>query len=182
MPPSELSDERIHVVLVGMMGSGKSTAGRVLAERAGMAFVDADVEIERVAGRSLRDIFETDGERAFRLVESEVLRALLARVSPTVIAAGGGMVLSAENRAAAGGRAVVVWLRAEPETLIERVAARIDPNGHRPLLDDDAAGQIRQMVELRRPMYADAADMIIDIDGLTAEQVADAVLVDGAVR
>ena len=167
---------RPHVVLVGMMGSGKSTSGRVLATRLGYAFADADTEIERCAGRTIRAIFADDGEPAFRRIEADVLAALLARSEPTVIAAGGGAVLAAANRSVARQRGLVVWLRAEPATLIERVVTRTDRTNVRPLLDDDPAAEIERLVAERDACYADAADLVVDVDGLSADAVADSIV------
>jgi shikimate kinase len=167
---------RPHVVLVGMMGSGKSTSGRVLATRLGFAFADADVEIERTAGRTIRAIFADDGEATFRQIEAEVLAALLARAEPTVIAAGGGAVLALANRTLARQRGLVVWLRAEPATLIERVATRTDRANVRPLLDEDPASKIERLVAERRASYEDAADLVVDVDALSPNAVADSIM------
>jgi len=167
---------RPHVVLVGMMGSGKSTSGRVLAARLGFAFADADAEIEHATGRTVRAIFGDDGEPVFRRIEANVLASLLARSEPTVIAAGGGAVLAPANRSLARQRGLVVWLRAEPATLIERVVTRTDRANVRPLLDEDPATTIERLVAERRTCYEDAADLVIDVDGLTPDAVADSIM------
>src|SRR5262245_1009332 len=120
-----------HIVLVGLMGSGKSTVARALAQRLHRPVVDSDAEIEAKTGRTVREIFATDGEAAFRALETESLQAALDSDEPSVIAAAGGVVLSATNRAALrAADARVVWLRAEPELLVARVAG----GDHRPLL------------------------------------------------
>jgi shikimate kinase len=148
-----------HVVLIGMMGTGKTTIGRLLAERLGRPLVDSDAMIERQTGRTVREIFEADGEPAFRVLETAALVEALAAPTPLVIAAAGGVVLSAENRAVLrGADAVVVWLRAEPAVLAGRVGAA----DHRPLLDHDPEGSLRRLLEARAPLYAEVADVVVD--------------------
>jgi shikimate kinase len=162
-----------HVVLVGLMGSGKSTVARILAERLGRRLIDTDTVIEQRTGRTVRDIFAADGEGAFRALEAEVLVQSLAEPEPAVIAAAGGVVLRSENRAAlADSGARVVWLSADPATLVERVRG----GGHRPLLDDDAAGTLQRMHTDREPLYREVAHLIVRVDGRSAADVAEAVL------
>lgn len=166
-------DRTQHVVLVGMMGVGKSTVARVLAIRLGREVFDTDAVIERRTGRNVREIFATDGEPAFRALESEVLAEALASETPLVIAAAGGAVLSAENRAVlkrSGAR--VVWLCADPATLVERVKG----SGHRPLLDADPAGTLQQMKVEREPLYREVADAIVLVDHRSVSDVVEAVL------
>lgn len=162
-----------HIVLVGMMGSGKTTIGRMLASRLGRPLLDSDEIIERREGRTVRDIFANDGEEAFRSIESEVLIESLATDGPAIIAAAGGVVLRPENRAAlksSGAR--VVWLRADPRVLANRVKG----GGHRPLLDDDPAGTLSRMYEQREPLYREVADAIVTVDGRSVVDVVEAVL------
>lgn len=162
-----------HLVLVGMMGSGKSTVARLVAQRLGRRVVDSDAVIEARTGRTVREIFAEDGEPAFRALESQVLAEALADCEPAVIAAAGGVVLDPANRAAlrrSGAR--VVWLSAEPTTL----AARVVQGGHRPLLDDDPLGTLQQMHVDREPLYREVADAIVSVDHRTAVEVAEAVL------
>jgi len=162
-----------HLVLVGLMGSGKSTVARILAERLGRRLVDTDAVIEERAGRTVREIFAADGEDAFRSLETEVLVHSLAEVDPLVIAAAGGVVLRAENRAAlVASAARVVWLSADPSTLVERVRG----GGHRPLLDSDPAGTLQRMHADREALYREVADVIVRVDGRSATEVAEAVL------
>ena len=162
-----------HLVLVGMMGVGKSTVARIVAERLSRSVVDSDSVIETRTGRTVREIFSADGEAAFRALESDVLLEALADPVPTVIAAAGGVVLSATNRAALNAaNARVVWLSADPATLVERVRG----GGHRPLLDDDPAATLQRMFEQREPLYREVADMIVRVDDRSAVDVAEAVL------
>ena len=177
MPPCEPGARR-HLVLVGMMGAGKTTVGRRAAQRLGWRFVDADAAIERRAGCTVREVFARDGEPAFRDLESAVLADLLAAEEPAVIACGGGAVLREANREAARARAEVVWLRARPETLATRLARQA---GTRPLLDGDLPAKVARLVAERRPAYAAAAHHVIDVDELTAEQTVTA-LAELAVR
>ena len=167
-----------HLVLVGMMGAGKTTIGRRAAQRLGWPFVDADAAIEARAGCTVREVFTRQGEPAFRDLEAAVLGDLLADDERTVIAFGGGAVLREQTRTAARARAEVVWLRARPETLLARLGARAET---RPLLDGDVAGSVRRLAADRQPAYAAAAHYVIDVDELSAEQAVTA-LAELAVR
>jgi len=162
-----------HLVLVGMMGSGKSTVARQAAERLGRRVVDSDAVIEAQTGRTVREIFAAEGEPAFRELESNVLLAALSDPEPLVIAAAGGVVLSAENRSALkAASARVVWLCADPETLVERVRG----GGHRPLLDGDPAGTLQRMFDARAPLYKEVADAVVLVDRRSVAEVVEAVL------
>lgn len=140
------------VVMVGMMGAGKSAIGRRLAHRLGVPFVDADAEIERAAGATIADIFEKHGEAAFRDGERRVIARLLD--GPVgVLATGGGAFMDAETRARIKSRAITVWLKADLETLMERVSRR----GHRPLLrNGDPREVLTRLMAQRDPVYAEA--------------------------
>ncbi len=155
------------IVLVGMMGAGKTTVGQALARQRGWDFVDSDAQIEARTGRTVAEIWTTEGEPAFRRIESSVLAAALAHERPAVVAAAGGVVLDAANRAALGRAGPVVWLRARPETL----TARVGSGNHRPLLDDDPSGVLARLVVDRAELYAQVADITIDIDELDSDEI-----------
>lgn len=150
------------VVLVGLMGSGKTTVGRRVAKLLSRDFIDADEALEEATGRTIADIFASDGEDAFRAVELEVLDALLERPVPAVIAAGGGVVVREQARERLGRDDVtVVWLDAAPAFL----ASRIETKAHRPLLAGDEPPRVvlERLDELRRPLYAEVADIVVDV-------------------
>ena len=163
----------LHLVLVGLTGSGKTTVGRVAAERLHRRFIDTDAAIEARTGRSVRAIFAEDGEPAFRDLETEVLRDSLAETEPVVIAAAGGVVVRDENRrllSAAAAR--VVWLCADPVVVADRVRS----GGHRPLLDEDPDAKLRSMWAVREPLYREVADAIVGVEGRSIAEVVEAVL------
>jgi shikimate kinase len=155
------------VVLVGMMGSGKSTIGMRLAQRIGLRFVDADVEIERAARMSIPDIFASRGEAEFRAGERRVIARLLGQ-GPQVVATGGGAFMSAETREKIAVQGVSVWLRADPDTLLRRVRKR----ANRPLLQtEDPEGTLRRLLVEREPVYA-----LADIEVTSREEPHDIVV------
>ena len=140
------------IVLVGLMGSGKSTIGRRLASRLNMRFADADDEIERAAGMTISEIFGRFGEAHFRDGERRVIARLLAG-PPLILATGGGAFMNDETRALIQADSVSIWLDADIPTLVERVARR----NHRPLLKDRDPGQVlRELAAVRNPIYAEA--------------------------
>jgi shikimate kinase len=155
------------VVLVGMMGAGKTTIGRRLARTLGRPFIDSDQQIEARTGRTVKEIFEADGEPAFRILEAEALADALATTSPSVIAAAGGTVLSETNRARMGEAGMVVWLRADPSVLAERVRSGV----HRPLLAEDPAATLVRLDVERRDLYEDVADHVVDTTGRDPDAV-----------
>jgi shikimate kinase len=165
--------EDAHVVLIGMMGSGKTTVGRRLAAELGRPLVDSDAQVEARTGRTVREIFESDGEAAYRVLEREALVDALAEAEPSVVAAAGGVVLDPGNRAVLRAAGTVVWLRARPEVLARRVSAGRD---HRPLLGDDPLAALRRLDAERHPLYEEVADLVVDVDDLSTGQVVTAVL------
>ena len=157
--------------LVGMMGSGKTSTGRPLAEQLGYGFVDADAVIEQAAGCSIPEIFERDGEAGFRSLESQVLSAISQRHS-LVVATGGGVVTQQENWGLLHS-GIVIWLDVVPEQLIQRLRA---DNTVRPLLQtDDPEAALNALLNQRRPLYAEA-DLTVVINKEPPETVADGIL------
>lgn len=150
-----------------MMGAGKTTLGRRLARKLGRPFLDSDQQIESRTGRSVREIFEAEGEPVFRAIEADVLGEALDTVAPSVIAAAGGTVLSEANRERMRDAGTVVWLRADPDVLAERVRNGV----HRPLLADDPEQVLRDLDAARRELYADVADHVIDTAGRAPDDV-----------
>jgi shikimate kinase len=141
------------IVLIGMMGVGKSSIGRRLGARLGIPFVDADAEIERAAGMSIADIFARHGEAAFRSGEARVIARLL-NSGPQVLATGGGAVMDPATRALIRERGVSVWLSAEFELLLRRISKR---KAERPMLQTaDPAATLRELLATREPIYAQA--------------------------
>ena len=157
--------------LVGMMGSGKTSTGRPLAERLGYGFVDADAVIEQAAGCSIPEIFERDGEAGFRSLESQVLSAISQRHS-LVVATGGGVVTQPENWGLLHS-GIVIWLDVVPDQLLHRLNA---DSTVRPLLQTtDPEAALNALLNERRPLYGEA-DLTVVINDETPEAVADGIL------
>jgi shikimate kinase len=157
-----------NIFLVGMMGAGKTTVGRLIARRRRLRFVDSDQEIERRCGVKIPVIFEIEGEAGFREREAQALDALTA-LAGIVLATGGGVVLSAENRRNLARRGTVVYLRARPEDLHERV--RHDRN--RPLLaTGDPLARLRELHAERDPLYREVADVVVDTGAQSVQALA----------
>jgi shikimate kinase len=147
---------RRSIVLIGMMGSGKSSVGRRLAVKIGIPFVDADAEIEKAAGMSISDIFAERGEAEFRSGEVRVIRRLL-QSGPQVLSTGGGAFMDPDTRAAIAANGISIWLNAEFDVLMKRIRRRHD----RPLLKTpDPAATVRKLMAERDPIYA-LADLIV---------------------
>jgi shikimate kinase len=143
---------RRSIVLVGMMGAGKSSVGRRLGARFGLTFVDADTEIEAAAGMSIAEIFAAHGEAYFRSGEARVIARLLEG-GPQVMATGGGSMMNPDTRALIGVKGVSIWLDADYEVLLRRVKRRTD----RPMLKTvDPAETLRRLLDERKPVYAQA--------------------------
>jgi shikimate kinase len=158
------------IVLVGLMGAGKSCIGKRLASRLGVRFVDADQEIEQAAGCSIAEIFARHGEAAFRDGERRVIARLLGE-GPHVLAAGGGAFMDPRTRSLIRERAISVWLRAELDLLLRRVSRRSD----RPLLQvADPRGRLAELMAQRHPVYGEADITVDSADGppeVTLERV-----------
>ena len=159
------------LVLIGMMGAGKSTVGRFVADRLDVPFKDADKEIEEAAGRSVEEIFAEFGEAHFRSGERRVISRLLQE-GPFVLATGGGAYIDAETRALIGKYAICVWLRADFDLLWARVSKR----SHRPLLKTENPRQtLAELMERRYPVYA-GADIVVDSQDIPKEDMAERVI------
>jgi shikimate kinase len=164
------------LLLVGMMGAGKTSAGRLAAKRLGWTWIDTDAEISRAGGATVVELFARHGEAHFRQEETRALEAALQRDEPLVISVGGGAVLDPVNREALRGAGTVVWLRARPETLIDRV----HDGAGRPMLvgatTEERVETLRRIDGERRSLYAEVADDIVDVDHLGPRKVADRLL------
>lgn len=163
------------IFLIGYRGSGKSTVGRVLADRLGWAFVDADEIIEQRAGKTIREIFAKEGETGFRNTESAVLADLCTRLK-TVVATGGGIIVRDENRARLRAHGFVAWLSAEPTVLWARMQADPTTAARRPALAGGGLIEVRELLAAREPWYKACADVEVPVATLSPEQAADAIL------
>ena len=159
------------IVLVGMMGSGKSSIGRRVAGRLGIPFVDADTEIEIAAGMTIADIFALRGEAEFRSGEARVILRLLEG-GPRVLSTGGGAFMNPDTRTAIAAKGISIWLNAELDVLMKRVRRRQD----RPLLKtDDPAATLRKLIEERYPTYA-LADLTVESRDVPHDRIVDEII------
>jgi len=163
------------IVLIGLRGTGKTTVGRLLAEKLSLPFYDADVELEARAGRSIREIFETEGETRFRDLESEILQELLQR-GPAVVAAGGGVVLRESNRQRMRAAQKVVWLTADVETLWQRLQGDDATWGRRPNLIAGGRTEIEELLRQRESLYGACADLSVNTTGRTPGEIVGEIL------
>ena len=162
---------RRSIVLVGMMGSGKSSIGRRVALRLGIPFVDADAEIEQAAGMSISDIFAVRGEAEFRGGEARVIARLLEG-GPQVLATGGGVFMNPDTRAAIAAKGISIWLKAEFEVLMRRIRRRHD----RPLLKtEDPGATLRKLMEQRDPIYS-LADLTVESRDVLHDKIVDEIV------
>jgi shikimate kinase len=173
-PPDGIIAEKLgqrSIVLVGMMGSGKSSIGRRLAARLGLPFVDADTEIEKAAGMTIADIFALRGEPEFRSGEARVIARLLEG-GARVLSTGGGAFMNSDTRAAIAAKGVSIWLNAELDVLMKRIRRRQD----RPLLKtDDPAATLRRLIEERYPTYA-LADLTVESRDVPHDKIVDEIV------
>jgi shikimate kinase len=158
------------VVLVGPMGAGKTTVGRLLAQRWDVPFRDTDDDVEQAEGRTVSEIFVDDGEEHFRALERAAVARAVAE-HPGVLAVGGGAVMAEETRAVLDGQRVV-FLRVGLADAAERVGLGVS----RPLLLGNVRGTMKALLDERTPIYESVAAVVVDTDGRTPEQVADAVV------
>jgi len=156
-----------NIILIGFMGTGKSTIGRNLSRTFGYPLIDTDHLIVEQQGRTIPEIFESEGENAFRNLETGLLRSLHQH-SGHIIATGGGIIGREENRRLLRELGYVVWLIARPSEILERTAR----NSNRPLLNnDDPERTIRELLEIRTPLYRDTAHLGIETDNLSFDEV-----------
>ncbi len=173
-----MSESRKNIVLIGFMGTGKSTVGKTLSKKMGRTLVDIDQRIEEGQKRRIADIFEKDGETVFRDLEKRAIREAVLG-SGLVITTGGGAVMDPENLSVLKERGIVILLEAQPDTIYKRVK----DSRHRPLLhlpagqagSNDVMGEIRRLLAQRQPQY-DRADFKFATDGKSAAQVSDEIL------
>lgn len=157
-----------HVLLIGMMGVGKTTTGRLLAARLGRPYLDSDEQVQQATGKTVPELFERLGEAAFRRQESEALVTAVSGAASAVVAVAGGAVLDPANRALIRRSGTVVWLRARPETIVQRVGS----GSGRVLPGTDPATSVAHLVAERYPLYEELASTVVDVDDGSPEQVA----------
>jgi shikimate kinase len=164
-------ERECRVVLVGLMGSGKTTLGRILAGRTGWPYHDNDDLLARAFGGTPRELLARRGEKEMHADEAEALKLGLRQPAPCIVGAAAVTVLDAASRARLR-RAVVVWLRARPETLVRRAAGA----AHRPFLANDPLAWLTAAAAARDPLYRALADIVVDVDDRPPAQVADEIL------
>jgi shikimate kinase len=163
----------MNLLLIGYRGSGKTTVAAALAERLGWPWLDADAELERRAGKTIKQIFADEGETAFRDRESAVLADLLDHENNRIIALGGGVILREENRRLLAEHGKTVWLQASPEALHLRIHADPTTTERRPnLTGQGGLAEIRNLLAQRAGLYAASADVAIDTEGKSPDQLA----------
>jgi len=156
-----------NIILIGFMGTGKSTIGRNLSQTFGYPLIDTDQMIVEQQGRSIPEIFEEEGEEGFRTIETELLRSL-SKYNGHIISTGGGIIGTPANRTLLRELGYVVWLQASPAEILERTSR----NTNRPLLNnDDPEGTIRRLLDLRIPLYQETAHLCIETDQLNFDEV-----------
>ena len=172
------------IVLIGYRGTGKTTVGKILAQRLSIPFIDSDRLLEMRAGKTIATIFAEEGEPAFRALESEIIAGLADRTDLFVLATGGGVPVREENRRnlrriadAQGGKGRVIWLTATPATIVAHMANDPSNAQTRPALTDlSPLKEIESLLTVREPFYRQTADDILPIDHSTPEELADQIL------
>ncbi|QDT09219.1 shikimate kinase [Planctomycetes bacterium K23_9] len=161
-----------HIYLTGYRGTGKSSVGRILAQRMTRTLVDLDDRIESAAGKTIREIFDDGGEAAFRDWETKCLELVVAEANE-VVALGGGAILRQQNRQLIADSGLCVWLDADANTLAQRIFADESTADRRPSLTQlSPADEIRQMLDQRAPLYQEASHYRVDTGGKTPEEIA----------
>ena len=164
------------LALIGYRGTGKTTVAQILAKRLGYAWIDADIEVEQRAGKSIAEIFEASGEEAFRDLETEVVADLCQR-ERTVLALGGGAILREENRNHLAQCQQIVWLRASAETIAQRLSGDPTTAARRPnLTNRGGLHEIEQMLATRDPIYRACATLEVDTEGKAPSQIVEEIV------
>lgn len=160
------------IALTGYMGAGKSTVGSIVADALGCPFIDLDDVVVKTAGKSIPEIFAQDGELEFRALEADCLKKAVKKYggNTAVLALGGGTVTCPGVPELLQEKTLCIWLKASPETLMERIKG----GPERPLADDG----FRARYAAREPLYAAAAHIVLETDGLTSEEIADEIIID----
>ena len=162
-----------NIILIGYMGCGKTTLGKKLSYRERIALLDTDKRIEQKQKKTINEIFDEDGEPAFRQMETECLKEFLDYSDRYVISVGGGLPMKEENRALMKQLGTVIYLKAEPDTIYER----LKNDTTRPLLrGDNPQEKIKTMIEMRNPYYEEAADVIVSVDRKSFEDIIQEIL------
>lgn len=170
--PEAASPAPTRIVLVGMMGSGKSAVGRALARLTGWPFVDNDALLEAATGRTARELLEDGGESVLRTGESAAFRSALGRPIPEIVSVAAGVVLDPADRSALASAGYVVWLRATTATLARRAPGA----AHRPWLGADARAWLERTGRERAPLYTEVADLVVDVDRMTPAAIASSIV------
>lgn len=165
-----------HLYLIGLRGTGKSTIGPILAQRLNRQFVDVDIELEHRAGRTIREIFEQDGEQHFRDLEEALLREL-SEQQAAVIATGGGVVLREANRQRLRATGRIFWLTASTETMWWRMTEDQSTASRRPNLGVGGRAEVEALAQQREALYRQCADVIVDTEGRSPREIAEDILV-----
>jgi shikimate kinase len=160
------------VLLIGMMGAGKSTTGHLLARRLEWPYLDSDEAVQRQTGKTIPEIWKTEGEAAFRAQEARVLAQATTSDGPVVIGVAGGAVLDPDSRGRIARAGLVVWLRCDVSVL----AARVGSGAGRPLLDDGPGAALERLSAVRAPIYESLADVVFDVDRLSPSDVVDRIV------
>jgi shikimate kinase len=172
-PPSRAPEPPERIVLLGLMGSGKTTLGTALAASLGWPMLDSDVQLQRSTGRSAREIREVDGTEALHAAEAQALLEALAERGPSVIGAAASTIENAAARTALGGPGVIaLWLRGSPAVLAERFAS----GPHRPIYGPDPETVARNQALVRDPLFASVDPIVIEVDGHSPAEIVEAAL------
>lgn len=164
------------IALIGYRGTGKTTVAKLLAERLGYDWIDADVEVEQRAGKSIAEIFATTGEESFRDLEAEVVADLCQR-ERTILALGGGAVLREANQKCLAQCQQIVWLQAAAKTIAERLSSDPTTPGRRPnLTNRGGLHEIEQLLATREPIYRACATLVVDTEGKDPAEIVDEIL------